>query len=73
MAQKVEDYAKSLLLNQATCVHSYQNDQAEILKTAMLMDIYLKRGWCNKLCEMPIAKQDGFRYKIHNYACSLLP
>ena len=73
MAQKVEDYAKSLLRNQATCIVTYETSHHEILKTAMLMDTYLKRGWCMKLMLMPISKYDGFRYKIHTYACSLLP
>ena len=73
MAQKVEDYAKLLLRNQITCVTSYKTSHVEILKTAMLMDMYLERGWCNKLYEMPITKYDGFKNKIHVYAISLLP
>lgn len=73
MAQKVEDYAKLLLRNQATCIVTYETSHHEILKTAMLMDMYLKRGWYIKLCTMPITRYDGFRNKIHTYACSLLP
>lgn len=73
MAQKVEDYAKSLLFNQATCVITHENRHCDILKTARLMDRYLAMGWCNKLLHMPITKYDGFRNKIHDYACSLLP
>ena len=73
MAQKVEDYAKLLLFNQATCITTIETRHHILLETAMLMDLYLKRGWSNKLCTMPITRYDGFRNKIHTYACSLLP
>ena len=73
MAQKVEDYAKMLLRSQCTCISTYENRHHDILNTACLMDKYLERGWCNKLLLMPITRYDGFRNKIHTYACSLLP
>lgn len=73
MAQKVEDYAKSLLFNQATCITTVETRHHVLLNAAMRMDLYLARGWCNKLCRMNITKYDGFRNKIHDYALSLLP
>ena len=73
MATKVEDYAKQLLRNQATCLTSHATRRHDIMHDACLMDKYLERGWCNKLLQMPITKYDGFRNKIHIYAISLLP
>jgi len=73
MANKVEDYAKLLLRSQATCVSTTATRHHDIIEAARLMDMYLERGWCNKLCEMPITKYDGFRNKIHTFACSLIP
>lgn len=73
MAREVEDYAKLLLRNQATCVQSQANRTHDIVEAARLMDTYLARGWCNKLLEMPITKYDGIRNKIHTFACNLLP
>jgi hypothetical protein len=72
MAHEVEDYAKLLLRNQATCVTTAATSGHDIIETARLMDMYLERGWCNKLCAMRITKYDGFRNKIHTYACNLL-
>lgn len=73
MAHEVEDYAKLLLRNQATCVSTFADRHHDIIETARLMDMYLERGWSTKLCTMPITKYDGFRNKIHTYACSLIP
>jgi hypothetical protein len=72
MAHEVEDYAKLLLRNQATCITTVATRRHDIIETARLMDMYLERGWCNKLYEMPITKYDGYKNKIHNYAISLL-
>jgi hypothetical protein len=72
MANEVEDYAKLLLRNQATCVTTVATRRHDIIETARLMDIYLQRGWSNKLCEMPITKYDGFKNKIHTFAINLL-
>jgi len=72
MAHEVEDYAKLLLRTQTTTVDSRATSHHDIIEAARLMDIYLERGWCNKLCEMPITRYDGFKNKIHTYACSLL-
>jgi hypothetical protein len=72
MAHEVEDYAKLLLRNQATCITTVATRRHDIIETARLMDMYLERGWCNKLYAMPITKYDGYKNKIHNYAISLL-
>lgn len=72
MANEVEDYAKLLLRNQATCVCTRATSHHDIIETARLMDIYLKRGWTIKLCEMQITKYDGFINKIHIYAVNLI-
>lgn len=72
MAKKVENYAKSLLRSQITCVSNIETSRHDIIETARLMDIYLKRGWHNKLCLMQISRYDGFKFKIHNFAIGLL-
>ncbi len=72
MAHEVEDYAKILLRNQGTCLTNRSQRHHDIIETARLMDMYLERGWSNKLLQMPITKYDGFRNKIHTYACNLL-
>jgi hypothetical protein len=72
MANEVENYAKRLLRNQATCVSTHATRRHDIIETARLMDIYLRRGWSIKLCEMQITKYDGYRNKIHDYAISLI-
>jgi len=73
MANEVEDYAKRLLRNQATCVSTIATRRHDIIEAARLMDIYLERGWSIKLCEMRITKYDGVKNKIHNFAISRIP
>lgn len=67
---RVLAHAKKLTRNQCTCV--YDHHAINLERQAELMDLYIERGWTNKLLNMNITRYDGLLNKIHTFACNLI-